>query len=178
MSPSPFVAEWIARLAADRTGTRRALDVAMGRGRHALLLARAGYRTFGVDVTFDAVRDGASKAAAAGLSLRAWCADLTRHPLPNGRFDVVVVTRYLRRDLFPALRAALAPGGVMLYETFTAAQRALGVGPTSPDHLLEPGELRQRFDGFEVLFYEEVLQPEAVARIAARRPAQKLKVKS
>jgi SAM-dependent methyltransferase len=169
MSPSPFVAGWIARQAAARTGTRRALDVAMGRGRHAVLLARAGYRTFGVDATFDAVRDASSHAAAAGLSLCVWCADLTAHPLPDGRFDLVVVTRYLQRDLFPSLRNALAPGGVMLYETFTTAQRGLGAGPTSPDHLLEPGELRRRFDGFEVLFYEEVTRPEAVARIAARR---------
>ena len=57
----------------------------------------------------------------------------------------------------------------MLYETFTTAQRALGTGPTSPDHLLEPGELRERFRGFERLFYEETTSPEAVARIAARR---------
>ena len=59
----------------------------------------------------------------------------------------------------------------MIYETFTVLQRALGVGPTSPDHLLEPGELRELFGGWEVLFYEEVAAPEAVARIVARRPA-------
>jgi len=59
---------------------------------------------------------------------------------------------------------------VVLYETFTTAQRALGAGPTSPDHLLEPGELRARFDidGWDVLFYEETLKPEAMARLAAR----------
>jgi hypothetical protein len=57
----------------------------------------------------------------------------------------------------------------VLYETFTTAQRALGTGPKSPDHLLEPGELRQRFEGFEELFYEETTAPEAVARIVARR---------
>jgi hypothetical protein len=56
----------------------------------------------------------------------------------------------------------------VLYETFTTAQRALGTGPTSPDHLLEPDELRRAFDGFDVLFYEEVTAPQAVARIAAQ----------
>jgi hypothetical protein len=61
-------------------------------------------------------------------------------------------------------------GGVVLYETFTVNQRQLGFGPTSPDHLLQPGELRHQFDGFEVLFHEEVDVPEAVARIVARRP--------
>ena len=56
----------------------------------------------------------------------------------------------------------------MLYETFTTAQCAKGTGPRSPDHLLEPGELLRRFEGFDVLFYDEVTEPEAVARIAAR----------
>src|SRR5438874_2826633 len=143
----------------------------MGRGRHAVTLARAGFQTFGVDIRFEAVRDGASAAQSAGTALRAWCADLTQHPLPSAHFDVIVVTRYLQRDLFAPLAAALRPGGTLVYETFTTAQRAHGWGPTSPDHLLEPGELRRAFEGFEVLFYDEVSGPEAVARISARRPA-------
>jgi SAM-dependent methyltransferase len=169
MSPSPFIVEWIDRVARDRAATQRALDVAMGRGRHAVLLAGAGFLTFGVDLAFDAVRDAVAAANAGGVAIHGWCADLTQHPLPSSRFDLVIVCRYLQRDLFSALRAACVPGGVVLYETFTTAQRALGTGPTSPDHLLHPGELRRWFDGFEVLFYEEVTAPEAVARIAARR---------
>ena len=74
---SPFVEEWIARLGPSSRGTKRALDVAMGRGRHAVTLARAGFQTFGVDIRFEAVRDGASAAQSAGTALRAWCADLT-----------------------------------------------------------------------------------------------------
>jgi len=171
MSPSRFIVEWIERLAPSAGGgaRSRALDVAMGRGRHAVVLARSGFRTFGVDIAPDAVRDAVASAKAAGVAIHAWCADLTRHPLPRARFDVVVVARYLQRDLFPAVQAAVVPGGVVLYETFTTAQRALGTGPTSPDHLLEPGELAGRFDMFDALFYEEVVEPEAVARIAARR---------
>jgi tellurite methyltransferase len=167
--PSVFVADWILRLSAERPAVGRALDVAMGRGRHALALARAGFRTFGVDLKFDAVRDARRMALAAGVPLLGWCADLTRSPLPAGRFNVVVVTRYLQRDLFPALREAVVPGGVVLYETFTTAQRAYGRGPTSPDRLLEPGELMSFFDAFEVLAYEETLRPDALARMAARR---------
>ena len=166
---SEFVAEWLARLAPPGGERLCALDVAMGRGRHAVALARAGFNAFGVDVRFDAVRDAKLAAEAAAVRVHVWCADLTQHPLPSARFDVIVVTRYLRRDLFPALRAAVRPGGVVLYETFTTAQRALGWGPTSPDHLLEPRELLKSFEGFEVLFYEEVSAPEAVARLAARR---------
>jgi SAM-dependent methyltransferase len=172
MSPSPLVAEWAARLARRTTNDERqpaALDVAMGRGRHAVVLARAGFKTFGVDIRRDAVSDAVRTASAGGLSVHGWCADLTQTPLPRARFDAIVVTRYLQRDLFPALREALVPGGAIVFETFTVAQRALGRGPTSPDHLLELGELRERFEGLEVLFYEEVSAPEAVARIVARR---------
>jgi tellurite methyltransferase len=176
MSPSPFIVEWIERIGRERGPStrlgagadRRALDVAIGRGRHALPLARAGFRTFGVDVNLEAVRDAVAHARDEGLRVRGWCADLTQYPLPRGRFDLVIVSRYLQRDLFPDLQAALAPGGVVIYETFTTHQRALGRPPASAEHLLEPGELLRRFDGFDVLSYEEVLAPDAVARLVAQ----------
>ena len=142
----------------------------MGRGRHALALARNGFQTFGVDAKLDAVRDAVGAAAHEGLTIHGWCADLTMFPLPAAAFDLLVVTRYLQRDLFPRLRGAVRPGGCVIYETFTVHQRELGVGPTSPDHLLAPGELRALFTGWDVLFDEEVTAPEAVARIVARRP--------
>ena len=153
-----------------KSGEVRALDVAMGRGRHALALAASGFRVFGVDVKFDAVADAMRSARASRLPLSAWCADLTHHPLPQRRFDLVLVTRYLQRDLFPAIRDAVVPHGVVVYETFTTAQLALGTGPRSPDHLLAPGELRRAFESFEIVFYEETASaPEAVARLVARR---------
>ena len=172
MTPSAFVESWISRLAGherSRRAPRRALDVAMGRGRHALVLARCGFQTFGVDLTHDAVRDAISAAARDGLLVRGWCADLTVSPLPAGAFDLVVVTRYLQRDLFDSIKTSLRPGGVVIYETFTVAQRASGTGPKSPEHLLGPGELRSFFAGWDLLFYEEVETPEAVARLVGRR---------
>ena len=141
----------------------------MGRGRHALVLAHSGFQTFGVDLKLDAVRDAVRAAALEELTVRGWCADLTMFPLPPAAFDVLVVTRYLQRDLFPSIREAVRPGGCVIYETFTVLQPALGVGPTSPDHLLAPGELRGMFRGWEMLFYEEVAAPEAVARLVARK---------
>jgi tellurite methyltransferase len=172
--PSDFVCEWCVRLAAAAPPPRRALDLAMGRGRHAAPLAKAGFRVFGVDAKLEAVRDGVTQLAGEGLPLRAWVADLTRYPLPKNRFELILVTRYLQRDLFPAIRDAIAPGGFVMYETFTEKQRALGRGPTSQDHLLKPGELRGYFDAFEVLFYEEIDAPEALARIVARRRSVRL----
>jgi tellurite methyltransferase len=178
MSASTFAAVWIEQLAprssrgaSPSSGfAARALDVAMGRGRHALVLARNGFYTFGVDVKLDAVRDAVTAAALEGLTIHGWCADLTMFPLPHDAFDLLVVARYLQRDLFSSIHAAVRPGGCVIYETFTIRQRELGVGPTSPDHLLAPGELRELFGGWEILFYEEVAAPEAVARIVARKP--------
>ena len=124
---------------------------------------------FGVDVKFDAVRDAVTDAAARGYTVRGWAADLTVSGLPSRRFDLVVVARYLQRDLFPALVDAVAPGGFLLYETFTEAQRTRGHGPTSPDHLLKAGELPTRVGELETLFYEETADDDALARLAARR---------
>jgi tellurite methyltransferase len=172
MSASPFVAAWIATLATRVDPPRRALDLAMGRGRHALLLARHGFQTFGVDLKHDAIRNAMQTTAREGVSIHGWCADLTTPALPTAAFDLVVVARFLQRDLFGAIAAAVKPGGYVVYETFTVAQRAFGIGPTSPDHLLHPGELRSAFDGWDVVFYEEVEVDgrEAVARLVVQRP--------
>jgi SAM-dependent methyltransferase len=165
--PSSFVERWVAELTAIVPPRRRALDIATGGGRHVLVLARSGFTVFGVDRRLDALHDAAVLMKESGQRLRAWCADLTASPLPRARFELVLVTRYLQRDLFPSLREALVPGGAIVYETFTERQRAHGRGPTSPDHLLRAGELRTYFTDFEVVFDEEVDELEAVARIAA-----------
>ena len=142
----------------------------MGRGRHALPLARAGFSTFGIDRELEAVRHTMAEAAAAGLRVHGWCADLTVAPLPRAHFHLIVVARYLDRSYFDALADALTAGGVLLYETFTDQQRAHGWGPTSPGHLLVPdGELKRLAARLAPLFYEEVDGTEAVARLAARK---------
>jgi SAM-dependent methyltransferase len=165
--PSPFVVEWAERLGTRLAPPRRALDVAMGRGRHARVLAACGYKTFGVDRHADLVRGAVRGAAEQSIVIRGWVADLEAYTLPERRFELVVVTRYLQRNLFPALLGAIVPGGAVLYETFTEAQRMKGRGPTSADHLLEPGELRARAADLDVIFYEEVNEPDAVARLVA-----------
>lgn len=169
MPPSPLVIQWAPRAAELLPPGARALDIAVGRGRHYEPLARAGFHVFGVDVAFDAVREAAAARIEGAAPLRGWCADLTATGLPAARFDLVLVARYLQRDLFPAIRDAVVPGGVVIYETFTVRQLRHGRGPVSPRHLLEPGELLSYFSGFEILFYEECAEPEALASLVARR---------
>jgi tellurite methyltransferase len=135
------------------------------------VLARSGFTVFGVDRQLDVLQDAAARLRQSGHHLRGWCADLTASPLPRARFDLIVVTRYLQRDLFSSLKEALVPGGALVYETFTERQLAHNCGPTSPDHLLRAGELRTYFEDFELIFEEEVDQPEAVARIVGLKRA-------
>src|SRR5262249_48731984 len=117
----------------------RMLDVACGGGRHALFLASVGWTVRAVDR--DAGRMEALRATAArrGLALAAQVVDLEagEPDLGDGVYDLVLVVHYLHRPLFPVLRRALSPGGLLLYETFTAAQAARGK-PTNPDFLLQP----------------------------------------
>src|SRR5665213_2085294 len=80
--PSPFAGAWIVRLRPRAGAVASALDVAMGRGRHAALLAAAGYDTFGVDLNMEALRGARTEIP----RLHAWCADLTSCPLPRARF--------------------------------------------------------------------------------------------
>ena len=169
MQPSPLVIQWAPYVAQTATAERRALDVASGTGRNAEALSRCGYRVFGVDMSLQAIRHAASRPRPPGESLRLWCADLTTFPLPRARFDLVLVARYLQRDLFPALKEAALPGGVVIYETFTRRQLQHGRGPTSANHLLESGELPSYFTDFDLLFYEERDEPDALASLVARR---------
>ena len=74
-------------------------------------------------------------------------ADLELGPWPLGdeRFDAIVVTNYLHRPLFPYILAALAPGAVLLYETFAARQRGVRQADSNPAFLLAPRELLDTF---------------------------------
>lgn len=106
-------------------------------------------------------------------------ADIENGPWPllqDGRpreFDAVVVTNYLWRALMPVLLQSVAPGGVLIYETFAAGNETVGK-PSRPDFLLRPGELLQACAGLRVVAYEDgyLAQPERfVQRIVAVRAA-------
>jgi SAM-dependent methyltransferase len=162
---------WVQRFASLVKSRGRVLDLACGRGRHALFFAGRGHPVDAVD------RDaGAIAALTACGSVMALCADIEAGPWPySGRsFDAVVVTNYLHRPLFPQLMAALAPGGVLIYETFAQGNEKYG-RPTNPDFLLRHGELLQVVGEAHVVAYEDLVvehpRPAAVQRICAVSPA-------
>jgi SAM-dependent methyltransferase len=157
-------------------GRARTLDVACGRGRHALLLASAGFAVRAVDR--DAARVASLRALARRLRLPldAEVVDLERADVDLGReaWDLVLVFAFLHRPLFPALARSLAPGGILLCETFTSGPRdpgCEGLAPTNPDHLLEPGELERLVAPLEVVRRGEGrIGGRPVASVAARKP--------
>jgi SAM-dependent methyltransferase len=126
--------------------------VACGRGRHAVWLAQHGFATTAIDRDPAALAALEARARRDQLPLTLLTMDLEGGAVTLGEatYDVIVVVHYLHRPLFPALLAALAPGGVLVYETFTVAQAARG-RPTNPAFLLEPGELPRLVAGLEIL---------------------------
>ena len=167
---SPFVAEWLPRIVPELGPGARALDLAMGEGRHAVALAAAGFATFGVDRAPDRMSIGCGVARECGRTIHAWAADLDTYPLPTDSFDVLVCTRFLLRARWAELRSLVRPGGFVLYETFTDRQPALGSGPRSPDHLLRPRELAAAFAGWTIWHSRETETPAAIAQLVARKP--------
>lgn len=153
----------------------RALDVASGRGRNARWLARHGFEATAIDRDATAVAALTAQARAEGLAITGVVLDLEADGVNFGGegYDVVVVVHYLHRALFPALLAALRPGGVLVYETFITAQAARG-RPTNPAFLLEPGELRHRVRGLEILAAREGdFEGRMVSSVVAVRPADR-----
>jgi len=150
----------------------RTLDVACGRGRHALLLAGAGFLVRAVDRDAGQVAWLEALARRLQLPLDADVVDLENAAADLGEeeWELVLVFNYLHRPLFPALVRALKPGGVLLCETYTTEQAKRG-RPTNPDHLLEPGELPRLVAPLEVLRQREgEIDGRALASVAARKP--------
>lgn len=150
----------------------RALDAASGRGRHALLLAAAGFAVDALDRDEAALAFLRGTAERLDLPVSTRAVDLEAAPgIERDAYALVAVFHYLHRPLFPALVASLAPGGLLLYETFTVDQAALGK-PRDPAHLLEHGELARLVAPLEVLRERDGLhEGRHVAAVAARRPA-------
>ena len=164
-------ASWLVQHADLLPREGRALDVACGRGRHALWLAERALTTLAVDRDADAVGELNDAAKDRRLPLRAEVRDLEggADPFHGFAFDVILVTHYLHRPLFPSLIRALAPGGLLIYETFTRPQAARGK-PTNPDFLLKPGELLELVRPLAVLASREGdYEGRMVASVIARR---------
>jgi SAM-dependent methyltransferase len=151
------------------------LDLASGSGHNGLKLSHHGITVVFADRShrdLEAIRHYLDRNALPG---RTWQVDLERpetRPLCGLQFSAIMAFRYLHRPLFPALRKAVAPGGLVLYETFTRNNLRFG-RPNNPDFLLNPGELAGLFRDWDIISYFEgdVQNPDrSIAQLVARKP--------
>ena len=145
--PSAWVKRW-SHLVAPQG---RVLDVACGYGRHAYYFYQKNHPVTAVDRAQAAIESIAISVHACEKVV----ADIENGPWPfaGKQFDAVVVTNYLWRPLMPTLLASLAPGAVLIYETFSQGNETVGK-PSRPDFLLRPGELLETCKDLRVVAFE------------------------
>lgn len=163
--------DWIVRWSHLVPSGARVLDIACGSGRHMAWFAQRGCHVVGIDRSDESVNAAAphGKVLQADIENGPWPLMVAERPQ---QFEVIVVTNYLWRALFPTMLQSLAPGGLLLFETFTSGNETVGK-PSRPDFLLQPGELLQRCQGLQITAFEEGFLPDPerfVQRIAAFKP--------
>jgi len=153
------------------------LDLACGTGRNGIYLARKGFRVTCCDISSDNLEEVKKRAEAQGAEIELWQVNLERekiNPLSEDSYGGILVFRYLHRPLMECIRKALKNGGLLVYETFTVEQPKFGK-PRNPDFLLNPGELLQAFEDWEVVHYFEGIKENptrAVAQLVCRKPTE------
>jgi tellurite methyltransferase len=172
-TPNPLLVRF-ASLLGDESLAGPVLDLACGTGENGLHLAGLGLPVVLADRSAEALEVARGAAADRGLNPQFWQTDLEAgaDPLPKERYRGILVFHYLHRPLVPHIRAAIRPGGVLIYETFTAEQAKYG-RPHNPDFLLQPGELAGWFEDWATIHYFEGLienPRKAVAQIVCRKP--------
>lgn len=154
-----------------RAGT--VLDVACGRGRHSILMARSGFDVRAIDRNADAIAELRDLAERFGLSISAEHLDLETTPPPDlgsQKYDVILGFNYLHRPLMPAIKDAVKPGGRIFYETFTRRQAERG-HPRNTAFLLNDGELAKLMAPLTILRSREGdIDGRWIASIIAERP--------
>ncbi len=163
---------WVVRFAPMVPEGAPVLDLACGGGRHTRLFAEADHPVTAVDVNLGNLGDLAGHPRVKAIEADLEAGD--PFPLAGRAFGGVVVTNYLHRPLLEDLVAAVAPGGVLIYETFAEGNKEVGGRVTNPDFLLRHGELLDLVRGrLRVVAYEDVVlrepTPAAVQRICAVR---------
>ena len=183
--PSRFLTQQFHRLPKGK-----ALDVACGNGRHALYLAANGFDVDAIDRDRESLATLSNAAAQRHLSRVAVKeVDLERTTderpeFPANAYDVILVSFYLHRPLFPWLVDALKPKGVLLYETFTIENYVRHRHPRRWEFCLAQNELLRLTSSLRVLSYDEGEHEGShgngsvfTARLVAEKPGQAVSVR-
>ena len=129
----------------------RALDLACGNGRNALFLIEQGFKVDAVDISDTGLLYMSKRPE--GLNLI--CADLDTFDIPAKRYDLILNIRFLNRRLFPYILEGLAPGGILIFETYLEEIGRESKAISCRDHLLRPNELLHAFIPLRILYYAE-----------------------
>ena len=168
-NPVTLVEQWLPVLPAGR-----ALDVACGAGRNALLLAQAGCQVDAIDISSEGLALAQQEARSRGLKINWIEHDLDEPWRFAADYDVILVMWYVNLELLAELCACLAPGGYLLCEEHMRTDQDV-IGPTSSDYRVAPGALREAVSGVDIVLYEEAVtaiseeQKVASARLVARK---------
>lgn len=149
-TPTQFLTDHIKLM-----GQGKALDLATGTGRNAIYLAQQGFDVTAIDIDSDVLVKAKQSSKDKQLNINFVQADLEHYPLKPDSFDVIVVTNYLQRTLFPEIMKALKPGGVVMVETFDSG--FLKYKKQFPKkYTLEKNELLNVFHSLLILRYQLV----------------------
>ncbi len=175
-SPSPLVKEFMEQLDFDPKAMKprpKALDLGCGGGRDSVFLARLGWQVTAIDQEARVLKRAKQLAAKSGTSVKFKCCDLKKPGcFPEGVFDLVVVVRYLNRDLFSQIDEAIAPGGYIVYQTFSSGAEAFG-SPKNPNFILQKGELSEVFADYRIIVdrIDKLEDGRPIASFIAQKPA-------
>lgn len=131
----------------------KALELACGLGGNARFLAQCGLKVQAWDISDNALTVLNNWASIKQLPIEPLITDLEQMLLPYQQFDVIVISRYLDRNLFSQLVSALKPEGLLIYQTFLAPVQENA--PRNPDFYVKSGEFNQAWPELETLVYGE-----------------------
>ena len=147
-------AEWLKDHSGLLRGKGSALDIASGEGRNAVFAAENGYQTLAVDISTTGLEKAHALADEKGVSIKTQLVDLDNWKIKQNAFDLILCFNFLDRQIFPAIKCALKPGGLIFYETFTVDY--LKYSSFKREWVLEHNELLDAFSELRILYYREV----------------------
>ena len=147
----------------------RALDLACGLGANAIFLAQCGYAVDALDISFVALSKLVAESRRRGLDIGCVVADLDDFPVPQARYDLIVVFYFFSMHLLRPIKDSLKQNGLLVYATFN--ERHTSLRPEfNPAYLVKPDALAGYFSDFDVLTHEtDAGEARNVSRLVARK---------
>jgi len=146
--------EWLEDHSGLLSGKGYALDIASGEGRNAVFAAEKGYGTLAVDISTNGLEKAHALADEKGVTIETCVVDLDTWEIKQNAFDLILCFNFLDRQIFPAIKNALKPRGLIFYEAFTIDY--LKYSSFKREWVLEHNELLDAFSELRILYYREV----------------------